>query len=304
MSEGQIALILVVGLVVVLVAVTIRFPYRARPPESASQTAQTAHMTQGDGESALIVSFREMMRTNTEKITTLQATVDGLKDENTKLRAALLEKEKEIAELRRQIDWLTRMVSGGSIDNSHSEPNPRKKPVLIVSSAPKAGDALETDVETRSIEDALRRSGFSAVSIVAARPRDIAQAVLDYSPDILHFSGHGVNGDIVLEDENRQPKVVSLDAIARLLKAQPVSGIVLNACYSAKNQNVLLTAANWVVGMRKPIGDPSAIAFSVGFYQALAAGREARVAFEFGASSAGMENLGQMDVPVFVEGRK
>ena len=38
----------------------------------------------------------------------------------------------------------------------------------------------------------------------------------------------------------------------------------------------------YVIGMREPVGDRSAISFSVGFYQAMAAGRPVEEAFDLG----------------------
>ncbi|NMF86821.1 hypothetical protein [Nodosilinea sp. P-1105] len=38
---------------------------------------------------------------------------------------------------------------------------------------------------------------FDIESEWAVRPRDMARAILDYEPNIIHFSGHGDGGEII-----------------------------------------------------------------------------------------------------------
>lgn len=47
-----------------------------------------------------------------------------------------------------------------------------------------------------------------------------------------------------------------------------------------------------VIGMRQPLGDLSSIRFSIGFYQALAAGRAVERAFDSGVAQLMMTPLG------------
>jgi hypothetical protein len=77
-----------------------------------------------------------------------------------------------------------------------------------------------------------------------------------------------------------------------------LSCVVLNACYSAKLAAALLDVVPFVVGMRRAIDDDAAIAFSIGFYQALGAGRGPAEAFELGKAQVAMRELPQRSVPL------
>ena len=60
----------------------------------------------------------------------------------------------------------------------------------LVSQAP-----LRLDAEVRLIDEALRRSRhreqFKLFTQLATRPIDLRRSLLDYRPQIVHFSGHG-----------------------------------------------------------------------------------------------------------------
>lgn len=218
-----------------------------------------------------------------------------LEIDSMKRRIAGLEKEN--ADLRVRVDFLFEQVTEKKRGVKSSPSTPRRA-VLFVSTSPVPGAILNTGVEARAVEDALRKTGFEFRAIQATRPHDITRAILDFRPTILHFAGHGEGGEIYLEDETQKPKAVSVDAIARLLKPMPVTGVVLNACYSAKNLAPLMGVSDWAVGMRKAVQDPSAIGFSDGFYMALAEGKDAQSAFDVGVANAGMQSAGQMDIPI------
>jgi hypothetical protein len=150
------------------------------------------------------------------------------------------------------------------------------KRILLLSANPKTTRKLRLDEEVRDIEDALQRSRhrdeFEMRSKLAVRPRDMARAVLDYEPNIIHFSGHGEGEDgILLEDETGQAKFVSPKALSDLFKlfAEHVECVILNACYSEVQAKTICQHIDYVVGMNEAIQDCAAIEFSVGFYDAL-----------------------------------
>ena len=85
------------------------------------------------------------------------------------------------------------------------------------------------------------------------------------------------------------PESLLLVPVAGLVKLFGVAGknvscVLVNAC-STRQLAMELSAAlkqAYVIGMREPVGDLSAISFSVGFYQAMAADRPVAEAFELG----------------------
>lgn len=239
-----------------------------------------------------------------EQNKTLEAEKDTLKAEKETflleidgLKRRIADLENENAALRSRVEFLFEQVTGKKSSQKNSSAASRRA-VLFVSTSSMPGAILNTGVEARVVEDALRKTGFEFRAIQAARPHDITRAILDFRPTILHFAGHGADGEIYLEDETQKPKAVTLEAISRLLKPMPVTGVVLNACYSAQNLAPLMGVSEWAVGMRRAVQDPSAIGFSDGFYMALTEGKGVQAAFDIGVANAGMQSAGQMDIPI------
>lgn len=116
------------------------------------------------------------------------------------------------------------------MNNSHS-----LKSILLMAANPKGTNSLRLQEEEREIKGRLRLAGYGKVpinSIEATRSRDIQQAMLDFKPQIVHFSGHGAGQDgLVFEDTIGQRKLVGSEALANLFKlfSKRVECIVLNA---------------------------------------------------------------------------
>ncbi len=167
-----------------------------------------------------------------------------------------------------------------------SSETPGKK-ILILAANPKGTTERRLDEEVREIETGLQRAKHRQQFILeqrwAVRPRDIQRAMLDFNPQIIHFSGNGDEG-LVFEDETGQAKLVEEEALAELFElfADQVECVVLNGCYSEVQAEAIIRHINYVIGMKKPIGDRAAIEFAVGFYDALGAGRNVEFAHRSG----------------------
>ena len=155
-----------------------------------------------------------------------------------------------------------------------------KKKILILSANPKNTDKLRLDEEVREIQSGLERAKsrdkFEIITRWAVRPDDLRRALLDYEPEIVHFSGHGGGAEgLALENNSGQVQLVSTEALARLFKLfqGKTECVLLNACYSEAQALAIHQHVNFVVGMNKAIGDLAAIEFAVGFYDALGADR-------------------------------
>jgi len=99
---------------------------------------------------------------------------------------------------------------------------PQTIAVLLLSANPKGTSWLRLAEERREIEAGLMarsrwRDRFRLVTRVAVRPQDVQRAMLDCTPNIVHFSGHG-GGDqgLALEDDAGQMKLVEAAALAAL----------------------------------------------------------------------------------------
>jgi len=179
------------------------------------------------------------------------------------------------------------------------------KRILILAANPKNSDRLRLDEEVREIEEGLtrakKRHQFELIQKWAVRPRDVQRAILEVSPYIVHFSGHGVgNNGLALEDETGQIKFVTAEALASLFElfAAEVKCVLLNACYSEAQAKAIAQHIPYVIGMNQAIGDKAALTFSVGFYDALGAGKSIEFAYKFARSAIHMAGIDEHLTPV------
>src|SRR5690606_1182043 len=110
---------------------------------------------------------------------------------------------------------------------------------------------------------------------------DLRRTLLSDEFDIIHFSGHADQHYLVFEDEKNSAVDVPIGAVAKLVGEYPsVKCVILNACESSKSLTVPISPVT--IGMDEKIPDDTAIEFSRGFYDALAAGRTIKRAFDEG----------------------
>ncbi len=178
------------------------------------------------------------------------------------------------------------------------------KKILIVAVNPPNTARLRLDEEVREIEYGLRRSKFRdrfvVSSIWAVRIRDIRRALLDLEPNIVHFAGHGRVNGLLLEDEFGFPTCIPSAALSALFElfTNQIECLILNACYSAKQAMTIGKNINYVIGMREEIKDKAAIEFSIGFYDALGAGKTIEEAYKFGCNAIQMMSLPSHLIPL------
>jgi hypothetical protein len=204
--------------------------------------------------------------------------------------------------------------------------NAAVRTILILAANPSSTERLRLDEEVKKIEQGLersrRRDQFRLVVKWAVTDDDLRRALLDHEPEIVHFSGHGAGtgqgvpgtgrdlippkdgdpqaGGLAFEDDHGRVHLIPGDALARLFElcSDSVKCVVLNACYSEAQAEAIGEHINFVVGMRKAIGDDAAIKFAVGFYDALGAGRDIEKAFRFGCSAVDLKGIPEYLTPV------
>jgi hypothetical protein len=186
--------------------------------------------------------------------------------------------------------------------------NPPVKKILLLSANPEGTTRLRLDEEIREIKAGLRsakyRQDFIIESAEAVRYRDIRRAVLDFEPNVVHFSGHGESEEgLVFEDEAGQVKLVDAEALAGLfaLFASSVECVVLNACYSQVQAEAIAQHIPYVIGMKKGIGDKAAIEFAIGFYDGLGAGKSYDFAYKFGCNAIQLAGISEQLTPVLLQ---
>jgi hypothetical protein len=179
--------------------------------------------------------------------------------------------------------------------------------ILFLASNPKNISRIRLDEELREVDERIRlgdcRDQLMLVSHFAVRPRDLMQGMLRHKPHVLHFSGHGSPADgIILEDNNGQTKLVSIEALAALFAVvkDNLRVVVLNACYSALQAEGISQIVDCTIGMEKAIGDRAAIVFSAAFYEGLAFGRSVQEAYGLGVTALMLEGIPESGTPVLL----
>jgi CRP-like cAMP-binding protein len=177
--------------------------------------------------------------------------------------------------------------------------------ILFVASDPSNEARLRLGEESREIHEKIQlsryRDRFRIEQHHALRASDLSQALLDLEPQIVHFAGHGAGDQgLCFEGRDGTSQMVSSAALSALFKefSRSVKCVILNACYSEIQANGIVRHIDYVIGMNNAIGDAAAIAFAVGFYQALGAARSFEDAFQLGCALVDTTGNNQSHIPV------
>ena len=163
--------------------------------------------------------------------------------------------------------------------------------VLVVAANPDVD--LDLEEEIRTIGSALR-SDLVDVKIrmaPAARPADLIRKVRHFSPNVLHFLGHGDDSQICFRSDTGSVSDVSTDALHDFLDGRGVDLVVLNSCYSEGVAAGLVDVVGAVVGTTCDVSDEQANSFSRAFYDSLCGGNTVDEAFRDGADLLRLEGL-------------
>ena len=172
--------------------------------------------------------------------------------------------------------------------------------VLFLGANPRDTPPLRVDEEIREIQRTIKqgreRDNIQVETVWAVRPHDITQALIDFQPHFVHFAGHGggEEGSFAAENDVGFAHVIPVGGLVQAFKAvgQGVRCVIVNACRTERLAQALAATGPCVIGMRQPVGDQSAIRFSIGFYQALAAGKPVETAFDVGVAQLMMTPQG------------
>lgn len=177
--------------------------------------------------------------------------------------------------------------------------------VLMLSNGPNDQYKLRQDKEAREIRDALSRSRHHDSIILedrwAVRTEDLFQAINETEPTIIHFSGHGAqSGELVMEDDFEQTKLVTPEAMARVLStvSEKVRLLVFNACFSVQQAQAATESIEAAIGMGASISDAAAITFASRLYSAIGFGLSLKKAFDQACASLMFDSAGEVDTPM------
>lgn len=177
--------------------------------------------------------------------------------------------------------------------------------LLILAANPRDTDPLRLGQEVRTIESRLRagsEAGRIAIrSVWAVTADELIYQLNAFEPNIVHFIGHGErSGEIVLEDEIGASRAVSPVALGRVFAGfgQWLQLVVLNACYSEVQAQVLVEKVDAVIGMADSVSDAAAIEFSASLYRAIGFGRSVKDAFDQATAALVLHGLREEQTPV------
>jgi hypothetical protein len=210
-----------------------------------------------------------------------------------------------------------RQSSGGRAEPSSAGAARSPHVILFLAANPIGTDRLALDREAHAIQVELERSGhrdrFAFVTRWAAEPLDLLRELRRLRPTVVHFSGHGGDGTasathpdaaqrarepaqgLYFQTSEGRAQKVSATALRDTFAAagSSVKLVVLSACYSEPQAEVLLASVDCVVGMTGAISSDAARSFAIGFYGGL--GEQEPVAAAYQQGRAAISLLGLRD---------
>ncbi len=158
--------------------------------------------------------------------------------------------------------------------------------MLLIADTPVGGtQPLRLDREARAIDLKVQSSAFrdhvELRWMQATQVRDLIDALNRHTPDVVHFSGHGTESELLFEGPDGTPLALSGEQLATLLQTAPrrIRLMVFNACNSAVQAEAATEWAEFAIGMEQPIGDDAAKESAGQFYGSLASGQTVARAF-------------------------
>lgn len=170
--------------------------------------------------------------------------------------------------------------------------------VLMMFASPKdAGDPLRLDEEARDLKEQIRLVEKSKQDVLvnqawAVRTDQVQMEVLNHTPDILHFSGHGGAGVLCFEDRNGNTAEVSATAVEGLVRlSDSIQCLILNACYLESIATQVKAHVKAVIGYTVTIADDAAVMFTRAFYRALRHDLPYRRAFDLALNELHLNDM-------------
>src|SRR5262249_22180269 len=154
---------------------------------------------------------------------------------------------------------------------------------------------------SHALERSRNREDWRIESNQATTVDDLRRALLDNQPTVVHFCGHGAGeAGLCFENEQGGTHLAHATPLAKLFHhfKDKLKCVVLNACFSQVQADVIRQEIDYVVGMRKTILDEVAVKFAVAFYDAVFANADFRTAFNIGCASIDLHNMPESNVPV------
>lgn len=145
--------------------------------------------------------------------------------------------------------------------------------ILFLSATYKNTDQLWLEKEYRMIEEELRNSNlrdkFNITKFLPSKITDIYKGFIEYTPNIVHFSGHGAKQGIYFRDFDGNEVLVNNNTLGGLFQSfsKSIQCVILNSCYSESQADLISKYVPYVIGVKENITDEMAIKFTSFFYK-------------------------------------
>lgn len=169
--------------------------------------------------------------------------------------------------------------------------------ILFLAANPRGSNSLDLAGECaaiqREIKMARHRDDFRFESRWAVDIDELMRHLRELDPTVVHFSGHGGGSAGLILENDGMPQTISGRSLKMIVSsaAQSVRVVLLNACYSVVQADMLRAEVDCVVGMDGAIGDLAARKFAVQFYGALGDRRSVGNAVENGIAALAAYDL-------------
>ena len=201
----------------------------------------------------------------------------------------------------------TRASSGGQSQNNQSA---LRKTIIFIAANPKdAPLRLEREYRDilREFNEGAKRDLYEWKSPSLATTSREFMRILSQEPNLIHFAGHGGTDGLYLLDQAEYSKLIPSEVLELLfedLKGK-VECILLNACYSANQAQMMSQTGAYVIGYNLPIGDEAATTFAKSFYAALGEGKDYLAAAKKGKAMLMLEhNRSELLLEIWKDGQK
>lgn len=252
-------------------------------------------------ESKIVKKEKEIFDYQT-KIDKEQNSID--KKKNAESEKLIKEQERNLRTINSTLHYHDRLHENTLNEIKILKSIPEKITVLFLASNPIDQMQLRLDEEARSISEMIRkakhRESVKLESCWALQPMDLLQALNDFNPTIVHFSGHGSDEDeIVFQAQDGTAKLVSKEAIVQTMMAssENIRLVFFNTCYSRNQAEAVSQFVDATIGMNTSIGDEAARVFSSQFYSSIGFGFSVGKAFQQAKALLMMEGIKEENTP-------
>lgn len=232
-------------------------------------------------------------------------------EEENEFKKRKREDEKRIQDNNRRISNISNTLSRHDLLHNQTQIEienlkrlPEKIVVLFLAANPIDQQQLRLDEEARSITEIIKktkhRDSVKFESCWAIRPIDVLQALNEFTPAIVHFSGHGSDSDeIVFQDSQGKTKLVSKEAIVQTMMASSdgIRLVFFNTCYSRNQAEAVTEHVEAAIGMNNTITDEAARVFSSQFYSSIGFGLSVQKSFDQAKALLMMEGISEENTP-------